>query len=604
MIRPGESFSRPFARTSRAAGRPRITGPSWLPLKMSANRAGALSYILFMQLVGFACAGSIQNATPLPADLTTKARALFLEEKWDSLLQLLPESPRYPAELDYYRGMALARLEKWPEATQALELGRRKLPADARFPLELARIAFKQKAYARARTLLEDALHLNPADVYSNEFLATIYFLEANLEAALKFWNRTGKPAVVEIRTEPQPRLNPVLLDRAFAFSPASVLDARDYLSTRARLDLLGIFPVYRFELHLRQDQKFDVIFRSIERNGWGNSRFQGLISLFRGLPYQTLHPEFFNLNRVAVNSISMLRLDAQKRRLLTSLSGPLKADPKWRYILHFDGRDENWDVSRTFMGHAVIPGDVKVKTATAGAEVRSAPNGSWSWGSGVSVSHRNFRQTLLEDEAARELFPRGFSLKYTARVDSLFLTFPEHRLTGTVFGTWDQARVFVRSARSYSRFQSGLQFEWFPGSGSENFHLLLRFRAGRTLGPAPFDDLFNLGLDRESDLLMRGHRSTRHFKKGNSPLARDYLLWNWEADKVIRDHHTIQLKLGPFVDTGRAYDASNNFGSAKWLWDIGVQTKVRLLEKASLIFSYGKDLRSGKDAYRITLLR
>ena len=41
---------------------------------------------------------------------------------------------------------------------------------------------------------LRRALRLAPRDDYTNNFLATIYFLEGNLDAALKYWNRSGKP--------------------------------------------------------------------------------------------------------------------------------------------------------------------------------------------------------------------------------------------------------------------------------------------------------------------------------------------------------------------------------------------------------------------------
>ena len=60
-------------------------------------------------------------------------------------------------------------------------------PGDTRFPLELAGVAFQQKLYpAVARHLLQ-ALQLDPTDSYGNDFLGTVYFLQGNLEAALKY---------------------------------------------------------------------------------------------------------------------------------------------------------------------------------------------------------------------------------------------------------------------------------------------------------------------------------------------------------------------------------------------------------------------------------
>jgi len=48
-----------------------------------------------------------------------------------------------------------------------------------------------------------------------------------------------GKPAIEEIRFDPHPVVDPVLLDRAFTFSRASVLRLDDYRTTQSRLELL-----------------------------------------------------------------------------------------------------------------------------------------------------------------------------------------------------------------------------------------------------------------------------------------------------------------------------------------------------------------------------
>src|SRR5215472_2316828 len=58
-------------------------------------------------------------------------------------------------------------------------------------------------AYQTIQRCLRIALRLDRTDIYANNFLATIYFLEGNLEAALKYWNRAGKPRIEEVRTSP-----------------------------------------------------------------------------------------------------------------------------------------------------------------------------------------------------------------------------------------------------------------------------------------------------------------------------------------------------------------------------------------------------------------
>src|SRR5262249_7966561 len=151
--------------------------------------------------------------------------------------------------------------------------------------------AFRQKNYSHAARWLQRALQIDARDVYANDFLATAYFLEGDLDAALKYWNRIDKPHITEIRVEPQPTLDPILLDRAFAFAPKSTLHLDELWTTEARLRALEVFPATTIELSPRADGQFDTLFRSAERNGWGDGKLQTMLSFFRGVFRQTVYP-------------------------------------------------------------------------------------------------------------------------------------------------------------------------------------------------------------------------------------------------------------------------------------------------------------------------
>ena len=73
------------------------------------------------------------------------------------------------------------------------------------------------------------------------------------------------------------PRISPALLDRAFAFSPAGILQLPEFLDTNARIRGLGVFPQYQFDLRARNDGKFDVLFRSEELEGFGSTKLEAL---------------------------------------------------------------------------------------------------------------------------------------------------------------------------------------------------------------------------------------------------------------------------------------------------------------------------------------
>jgi hypothetical protein len=72
----------------------------------------------------------------------------------------------------------------------------------------------------------------------------------------------------------------------------------------------------------------------------------------------------------------------------------------------------------------------------------------------------------------------------------------------------------------------------------------------------------------------------------------------NLDADRTIYQGGLLRIKLGPFLDSGRITDPSGVFGSPRWLWDAGAQVKVRILSTVTVTVSYGKDLRSGRNAF------
>jgi len=98
----------------------------------------------------------------------------------------------------------------------------------------------------------------------------------------------------------------------------------------------------------------------------------------------------------------------------------------------------------------------------------------------------------------------------------------------------------------------------------------------------------------------MRAHIGTRDGRKGSAPLGRNYFLSNWEIDKNIYNNGMFGAKLSPFLDTGNITDALPGLGSKKWLWDTGIQAKFSVLG-VRWKFTYGKDLRSGGNAFYLT---
>ena len=122
--------------------------------------------------------GQVSSTPDSPAE---KAKQLAAGQRWQEIVSLAESAPEPSPELDYYHGVALAHLERWDDARNALRRGARLRPGDERFPVELAGVAFKQKRYSEAARFLRRALKIAPGDRYATEFLATVYFLQGNL---------------------------------------------------------------------------------------------------------------------------------------------------------------------------------------------------------------------------------------------------------------------------------------------------------------------------------------------------------------------------------------------------------------------------------------
>lgn len=533
--------------------------------------------------------------------LLERLRELTAQQHWQEVITLA-ESARSPsADLDFYYGTALAQEGRWEDAQRAFAAGAGLQSGDKRFPLELAGVAFKQKRYPVAARHLRRALRLDPTDAYGNDFLGTVYFLQGNIAAALKYWNRVGKPQVVEVRSQPTPEVNAALHDRAMVFAPASVLRLPDLLTTEARLDGLEIFSRYQFDLQARDDGKFDVLFRNRERDGWGQGALEKLFLLFRGLPFQSITPEIYNLRHQAINFVSMCRWDAEKRRLRARLSSPFQANPKFRYALSADLRSENWDIRNSFQGPAPVLESFNMRREAVGVDFAAFESGRWQWSAGAEISHRDFRSVTPETALPPSLLAKGYQLKQITQLNAGLWRLPERRLTLEGGVSSQLGSIWSQPSHSFEKLQGSLRLHWLPQSQGDDYEMQHRIRAGKTFGEVPFDELFMLGLERDNDLEMRGHIGTRDGRKGSAPLGRNYFLSNWEADKNVYRNGIFTVKLGPFLDTGKITDASAGLGSQKWLWDLGAQATVRVFG-VGVAFSYGKDLLSGNNAFYVSM--
>jgi hypothetical protein len=553
---------------------------------------------LFLWLLCLSLCAWSQNQNTDPR--LDQVKQLAAAELWQEVVRVAGAGPVGSPELDFYIGTALAHLARWAEARRVFSEGFQLRPIDKRFPQELAGVAFKQKHYSSAARSLQRALKLDASDPYTLDFLGTVYFLQGNLEAALKYWNRIGKPHVGRVISQPEPRLNLELLDHSFAFSPLSLLTRSELLASQARIRELGIFPSFQFDLQAQDNGDFDLVFRNREKDGCGG-KWECIFSLVQGLPAQSVYPELFNLWHRDVNVLAFYRWDAQKRRVDAEVSGPLGLSARHRYHLLADLREENWEIRSSFTGFAPLLGSLRLRREAVSADIVTVASGRWQWSAAAELSYRDFRRVLSGALLTPHLLASGYQLKQMTRVSADLWRVPEHRVTVQGEVASQLGRVWSEPYHTFEKLQGSMRLHWLPKSEGDDYEFQEQIRAGKTLGTIPFDELYVLGVLGDTDLLMRGHIATRDGRKGSAPLGSDYFLSNWETDKNVYHRAPFTVKVGPFLDTGKITDASSGLGSHMWLCDIGGQVKAKVFGMGAVL-AYGRDLRSGNNAVTLRL--
>ena len=508
-----------------------------------------------------------------------------------------PQSNR-PRTADQYfsQGMTMAKAARWDAAEKAFEHGQRLAPRDKRFPEELAGVAFKQRNNALAERRLRVVLRLDPHDDYAIDFLATLYFIDGNYEAALKYWNREDKPQIASIDSEPTPQVSPELLDHAFTFSPASTLSLPQYLSTRTRLRALGIFPRFQLDLGAREDGQFNATLRARELDGLGGAGWEDLAFLFQGLPFEAVEPGLWDIRKQAINFDSMLRWDDQKRRAFARISGPWQGSAKYRWEWLTDLRNENWALRDESAGPAPVLASFNMRTERGGFDLASYASGRIGWKIGAELSNRDFRNVAPGAILTQNMIATGIELKQREQLTGVLWRVPEHRFVLTAGAAFEAAKLWSTPSQNLEKLTGSLLWRWFPREQGDDYEMTQQLRSGKIFGRAPIDELYILGLERDNDLPMVAHIGTRNGLKGSAPLGRDYLLQNWGMDKNIYGNGLLKLQIGPVLDIGNITDPGTALGSHQWMFDAGAALKLRVLG-VGMVFSYGRGLRSGVNA-------
>jgi hypothetical protein len=569
-----------------AAGRARRPAPG------GRNAALILCALSLAGAAGAQCVGNEPSAGG-----AAEIARLYSEHAWPELAARAQSMPSRTPDVDFDYGMALAHLRRWADARAELIEGRRACPRDPRFAIELAGIEFGQKNYSGAAAWLRRGLKRDPGDTYALNFAGTDEYLMGNLPAALRYWNRVGKPLIAELHVDPQLHVHRLLLERAITFAPTQVLRESEFETTQARIVGLGIFPAYNIRLAARSDGKFNAEFNALERDGFGNGRLQALVSVFSGLPYQTIYPSYYNIAGNAMNIESLLRWDAQKRRAWVALSAPVRALPQWRWQIATDERAENWAIRQSFAGSAPELGSLRLTRELLSATLTDFATGRIEWRIGAEASHRDFTHVSLGSALNTALISAGYEGKVRAAIEEKVLDVPERRFSVTAAAGADLARLWARQSSLFSKLEGSARMDWLPPAAGGKWEWTEWLRTGHTLGRAPFDELYMLGMERDNDLRLRGEVGTRDGKKGSAPLGTRFLLANSDLTRTVYSNGLIGIDAGPLFDLGRAGAPTAGLAPRQWLFSAGAELRLNVLG-TGVVLTYGRDLRRGTNAF------
>lgn len=535
---------------------------------------------------------------PAPDDPAAQVRSLYERGEYAAAVRVAKAEPEPSPDTVFYHGLALARLEQFNEAQVVFQSGRARHPDDQRFSYELAGLAYRRRRMPEAKSILRDALRRDPGNTYGNDFLASLYWLDGNIAGALKYWNRINKPLIQDVLLVPPPSLEAVLLERTIAISGGQVFTLARLRTTEGNLDRLNIFSRRQIELTPHQDQRFDLTFRLFQISPPVTGWIGQLLPIARGLPYQAVHFDRSNIGDRAINFKSLWRWDPEKRRIRTDLSGVIGLNPQRGYRLLFDARDENWDLSRTYLAEEPVD-RLKARKIEAGGDAVFALNDRLDWTTGLRVARRQFQN----DDGALA-FAGGWSAELRNQIDYRLLTLAERRVRVDSSGVLRTGRLLTGMPSRYTILEGDLSGFWTPEAKGDRWEVEVRLRAGKTFGRSPFDEFFQLGMERDSHLWLRGHVGTENGRKGNAPLGTEYVLLQAGFDRTVAQLPFLRLKAGPFFDAGWIAGPSNRFGSRGWMPDTGIQAKVIVAGGLTWSVVYGRDLRGGHGAFYTTVSR
>src|SRR2546428_2555055 len=260
----------------------------------------------------------------------------------DILSEVLRTAPTADAYL--FLGIAYGHMKEFQKSEDSLKEGARRYPQDSRLHNQLADLYLEYNDREAAKSELERSLVVDPNNNYASDLLATINMSEGEVQAALRSWNRSGRPVINDILHNYYLTFSSCVVRDAVAFHPAGILRYDEWKTTESRLLETENFANVGLEVEpTRVPDQYNAIVRTTaKRNSWSDFLF----GLLKGAPVETSYVDLWNIGNSRVNFNGNYRWDTNRRRI----EGRLKIPLPWPGLFHLElgnsWRAERWDVS------------------------------------------------------------------------------------------------------------------------------------------------------------------------------------------------------------------------------------------------------------------
>src|SRR5215813_2296133 len=200
------------------------------------------------------------------------------------LSETLASRPNADAYL--YLGIAYRHMKEYQKAEDTFTEGSKRYPDDSRFHNELANLFLENNNLESARSELRQALVVDPGNNYASDQLATLDISRGDIRAALRSWNKSGRPVINDILNNYYPSFSSWVVRRGIAFNPGRTLRYSEWKTTEARLFETDNFTNVGLELEpTGVNDRYNAVVRTTTKT---NSPADILFGLVKGLPFQT----------------------------------------------------------------------------------------------------------------------------------------------------------------------------------------------------------------------------------------------------------------------------------------------------------------------------